>query len=127
MWKKTGREMEPDSGSSRPHRAKKPALTCGYVSKMPSARGRSDGSSTVVPYISRANPGGRWPRLLLQGLHAPRTLERTNARSGRTDMGMTWSPVVLRTVQQDSRSQHNGSSAQTCLASRCHAAVDRMR
>lgn len=86
----------------------------------------SVGRDCVAPqYISRTTPIGRFPRLRLQGLQAPRTLLRTSARSGRIETGMTWSPVVLRPVQPGSCSQHSGSSLAACLASLRQACVER--
>jgi len=67
-------------------------------------------------------PGCLSLRLLLHLRHAPRTLARTSASSGRWLTGMMWSMVVVVVVQPGRRSQQIGSSALTCLLSRFHGA-----
>jgi hypothetical protein len=56
-------------------------------------------------------------RRSLQDLQAPRTLDRTRAKSGRIETGMTWSPVVDSRVQPGSCNQQMGSAVMTAFAS----------
>lgn len=56
------------------------------------------------------------PRTELHCRHAPRTLLLTRIRSGRMDLGFTWSAVSDLMVQPGNRSQQTGSSARDSLS-----------